>query len=240
MSTARVSLTARDHLLVHAAWSFGWVTSPTLTQLVSPGTSVKTLAGRLSQLAAAGYLRRRHVPAGPGAHVWLYGAGRNAASIDPAFRDAWRPPDAQLAHTLAVSATIAALIRPGALGRIDVTAWQGEAELRTWHEAGAPLPDLRLRWRLGDESGTWAIEVDRGTEARGAWRRKLVRYLHTRNHVPLIVTTSDERARNIARLARDLGVAALTTDRHTLAIAPPLHVYDARSGRRRAVDQAAP
>lgn len=237
MRTLRVSLTARDHLLVHAAWSLGWVTSPTLTQLVSPSTSVKTLAGRLSELAAAGYLRRRHVAAGPGAHIWLYGAGRNAAIIDAAYRDAWRPPDTQLAHTLAVSATIAALTRPGALGRIEITAWHGEAEIRTWHEAGTPLPDLRLRWRLFNDSGTWAVEVDRGTEARGAWRRKLVRYLHARHHVPLVVTTSDERARNIARLARELGVPALTTDHRTLEGAPPLHLYDARVGRRRPVDE---
>lgn len=236
MSTTRVSITPRDRLLVHAAWSLGWVTSPTLTQLVSPGTSVKTLTGRLSELAAAGYLRRRHVPAGPGAHIWLYGAGRNAATIDTAYRDAWRPPDTQLAHTLAVSETIAALVRPGALGQIEVTAWHGEAELRTWQEPGAPLPDLRLRWRLGDESGTFAVEVDRGTEARGAWRRKLVRYLHTRHHVPLVVTTSDDRARNIARLARELGVPALTTDRHTLEAAAPPQVYDARRGRRRPID----
>lgn len=237
MRTPRVSLTARDHRLVHAAWSLGWVTSPTLTQLISPGTSVKTLAGRLSELAAAGYLRRRHVPAGPGAHVWLYGAGRQASAIDPAYRDAWRPPDAQLAHTLAVSQTVAALMRPGALGRIDVTGWHGEAELRTWHEPGAPLPDLRLQWRLGEASGAWAVEVDRGTEGRGAWRRKLVRYLHRPDHTLLVVTTSDERARNIARIARSLGVAALTTDRRALEAAPPLHVYDARQGRRRPVDE---
>jgi hypothetical protein len=237
MSTCRVALTARDRTLVHAAWSLGWATSTVLRDLVAPATSVKTLTGRLTQLAHAGYLRRLDIPVGPGPHLWLYGAGRSAPRIDPAYREAWRPSESQLAHTVAVSATLGALARPGALGAIEVTEWYGEAELRTWHEPGAPVPDLLLRWVHGTASGRWAVEVDRGTQARAAWRRKLVRYVHAPQRQLFVVTTSDERARNLARLAREMGVNALTVDRVAISADAPFHVYDAAAGRHRPVDE---
>jgi hypothetical protein len=53
----------------------------------------------------------------------------------------------------------------------------------------------------------------------------------------LVVTTTDVRARNLAVLARELGVPALTTDRHTLGADAVLQVYDAVKGRRRSVDE---
>lgn len=236
MNGRRVCLTSRDRTIVHAAWSLGWITSDALTALVAPGTSRKTLAGRLAELAIAGYLRRRRIAAGPGAHLWLYGAGPRASAIDPAYADAWRPPDSQLAHTAAVASTLAALVAPGRLGRLRITAWQGEAELRCWHQPGAPLPDLLLHWTNGTDEGAWAVEVDRGTESRGLWRRKLVRYLHARRMQVLVVTTSDERARNIARLAHDQGAPALTTHLAALQSGQPPMVYDAIRGRRRPME----
>jgi hypothetical protein len=234
-----VVLNTRDHALVRAAWSLGWVTARALTDLVSPATSPKTLAGRLTELADARYLRRQRIVTGVAGHHWLYGSGRNAAQIDPAYRDAWRPSDAQMGHTLAIGNTLVAITTPGLLGALHVTGWQGEAELRTWHDAGTAIPDLLVRVGGATVENTWAVEVDRGTQARAAWRRKLVRYLHTPRGTLLVVTTSDERARNIARLARDLGVPALTTDRRALDTNAVLQVYDAVKGCRRSVDDLA-
>lgn len=232
----RTPLNARDLKLLHATWSLGWATSHVLTAVVAPTTSVKTLAGRLTELCHAGYLRRHRVAAGFGGHVWLYGTGRRAGAIDPSYAAPWRPSRAQPLHTAAVAATLAALVEPGQLGRLHVTGWEGEAELRTWHDPAAALPDLLVRWTDGETHGAWAVEVDRGTEARGAWRRKLVRYLDAKDAI-LVVTTTEARARNIALLARQLGVPALTTDEGSLRGDAALQVYDAIKGRRRPVDE---
>ncbi|HEV2890456.1 MAG TPA: replication-relaxation family protein [Frankiaceae bacterium] len=157
--------------------------------------------------------------------------------LDPGFRDAWRPSDAQLLHTLAVGDTLAALLRTGRLGSLVVTSWRGEAELRAWHRPGEPIPDLQVEWTAPGREGRWCVEVDRGTESRNAWRRKLARYVHVRGLTVLVVTTSDARARNLAILARELGVAALTTDAASLAGGDPVQVYDALKGVRRLVDE---
>jgi len=239
MSRSNIILRPRDHELVRAAWSLGWVTCRVLTDVVSPMTSAKTLAGRLSQLASVGLLRRRRVVGGPGGHLWLYGAGRRASAIDPAYADAWRPPDFHLAHTLEVGDTLAALLAPGRLGALSVNEWKGQAELLTWHCPGDAMADLAIRWTCGARAGSWLVEVDRGTESRHALRRKFLRYLHAPEREVLVVTTTEERARNIALLARELGAPALTTDRRSLNAENVPQVYDARLGRRRPVDEIA-
>jgi len=237
MSRSDITLRRRDHELVRAAWSLGWVTCRVLTDVISPATSAKTLSGRLSQLAAAGFLRRRRIVGGPGGHLWLYGAGRNASAMDPAYAAAWRPPDFHLAHTIEVGDTLAALLTPDRLGSVAVTDWKGQAELRTWHCPGDAMADLAIRWTCGARVGSWLVEVDRGTESRHALRRKFLRYLHTPDREVLVVTTTDDRARNIATLARELGVPVLTTDRRTFHMQTPPLVYDALFGRRRFVDE---
>ena len=239
MSRDDINLRPRDHELVRAAWSLGWVTCRVLTDVVSPGTSAKTLAGRLSQLAAAGFLRRRRIVGGPGGHLWLYGAGRRATAIDPAYADAWRPPDFHLAHTVEVGDTLAALITPGRLGEIAVQGWKGQAEIRTWHKAGEPMPDLSLQWTCATRAGAWLVEVDRGTESRHALRRKFLRYLHAPGREVLVVTTGDDRARNVALLARELGASALTMHQRALYSDGVPEVYDAILGRRRPMDAIA-
>jgi hypothetical protein len=115
---------------------------------------------------------------------------------------------------------------------------------RSWKRiTGSPdfcaSPDLYVRWSTDDASGGWHVEVDRGTESRHALRRKLLRYLYTPDRVALVVTTSDERARNIARLGRELGARVLTTDRRTLHSGTPVVVYDVIKGCRRPVDDVA-
>jgi hypothetical protein len=237
MSRSSVILRRRDLDLVRAAWSLGWITCRVLTDVVSPATSTKTLAGRLSQLATAGLLRRRRIVVGPGGHLWLYGAGGNASAIDPAYAVAWRPPDFHLAHTLEVGDTLAALVTPGRLGVMSVREWRGQAELRTWHKPGDAMPDLTVRWTSGTRVGAWHVEVDRGTESRHVLRRKFLRYLHAPDREVLVVTTTDERARNIAVLARELGAPVLTTDRRALHAGGVPQVYDAVTGRRRPVDE---
>lgn len=236
MSRPATALTSRDHALVRCAWSLGWATSAVITDVVAPQTAVRFVARRLRRLTTAGYLRRRRVIGGTG-HLWLYGAGHNAAVLDPGFRDAWRPSDAQLLHTLAIGDTLAALLRPGRLGSLVVTLWRGEAELRAWHRPGEPIPDLQVDWIGPGREGRWCVEVDRGTESRNAWRRKLARYVHVRGLTVLVVTTSDARARNLAVLARELGVAVLTTDAASLAGGDRVQVYDALKGVRRLVDE---
>ena len=237
MNRTDVTLRERDHDLVRAAWSLGWVTCRVLTDVVSPATSPKTLAGRLSQLAAARLLRRQRVVGGPGGHLWLYAAGPKASAIDPAYANAWRPPDFHLAHTVEVGTTLAVLLGSGRLGALAVDEWKGQAELRTWHKPGDAMPDLFVRWTSRSREGAWLVEVDRGTESRHALRRKFLRYLHARDREVLVVTTTDERARNIALLGRELGASVLTTDRRTFrGQAQPL-VYDALVGRRRPVDE---
>lgn len=239
MSRASLTLRRRDHELVRAAWSLGWVTCRVLTDVVSPTTSAKTLSGRLSQLTVAGLLRRQRVVGGPGGHLWLYGAGRKASAIDPAYADAWRPPEFHLAHTIDVGTTLAALLTPGRLGALVVDEWKGQAELRAWHKPGDAMPDLSVRWMLGERVGTWLVEVDRGTESRHALRRKFLRYLHNPDREVLVVTTTDERARNIAILAHELGSSVLTTDHRTLHTGGVPRVYDALAARRRPIHEIA-
>ena len=239
MSSVAITLTKRDHALIRATWSLGLVSATVLRDVISPATSVKTLSGRLSELTAAGFLRRTRVVGGPAGHLWLYGVGRRGAAADPGFARPWRPPEFHLPHTLEVAETLAALVTPGRLGRLHVTEWQGQAELRAWHRPGEAMADLYVRWSTDDAAGGWHVEVDRGTESRHALRRKLFRYLHTPDRVALVVTTSDERARNIARLARELGARVLTTDRRTLRSGAPVLVYDVIKGCRRPVDDLA-
>jgi hypothetical protein len=189
-----------------------------------------------AKLTAAGYLRRRQVIGGAG-HLWLYGAGRNATAFDPAYRDAWRPSDAQLAHTLSIAETLAALIRPASSARSSSPAGEAKPNSAPGTSPASPSQTSTSAGRAATAEGGWHVEVDRGTESRNAWRRKLLRYLHAPNRQVLVVTTSDERARNIATVARSLGVPALTTDIAALRSDAVLLVYDVVKGCRRSVDE---
>ena len=234
---AAVALTSRDHQFIRAAWSLGWVTCAGLTALVTPGTNPKTVSGRLNQLVRAGYLRQVRLLGGPDGHVWLYGVGSKAGLIDDAYRRPWRPPLIQTHHTLAVEEMLLALHEPSFLAPLEVLAWQGEAELRTWAEPGEPYPDLRINWRRLDSDSAVDVEVDRGTQGRGAWQRKLARYL-LRGRLPLLVlTTSDQRARNLAVLGGAVGVRLLALGRDDLQDPRP-HAYDALRRQRRPLGQA--
>lgn len=202
-------LTARDRQLVRAAWSLGYAPASTLRALVSPTTSGGTLRDRLRRLHRAGYLVQTRYVA-PAGDLWLYGAGRAALTVgEPA---PWRPSLAQIEHTLAVGQAVVALTRPGFAAPLRITGWQGEAELRAWAAPGAPYPDARISWEHDAACGSWLVEVDRATESRTAWRRKLVRYLTANLPDPvLVLTTSQTRAKGLAVVAADLGVALLAT-----------------------------
>ena len=205
-----LALTERDHALIHAAWSLGLATSETLRQLVSPQTSVSTLRDRIRLLRMERYLTQTRYVAPRGA-LWLYGAG--SRSRQPGERRSWRPSLAQVEHTLAVGDAVAALTRPAFGGSsFIVSAWQGEAEIRSWARPGHPFPDARVMWRSGSASGAWCVEVDRATESGAAWRRKLVRYAtFDPAAVMLVLTSTRMRAANIASLAADVGTTVFAT-----------------------------
>lgn len=224
-----VALTERDHALIHAAWSLGLATSETLRSLVSPHTSAGTLRDRIRVLHREHYLTQVRYIAPKGA-LWLYGAGPKTRR--PHERPGWKPSLAQIEHTLAVGDAIVALTRPGFASPIVVTGWQGESEIRAWAEPGHPYPDAHITWHLDGTRGGWLVEVDRSTESRAAWRRKLARYLALPSMDPILVLTrTRQRAANIAALASDVGVPLLTTSQlaATTTLDPP--VFDA-TGRR--------
>jgi hypothetical protein len=204
-----LALQPRDQAIIRAAWSLGLATRETLRALAAPTASAAAFRERLGELKNARYLDLIHVPGNTG-HLWLYGATRRG--LTPGAPRPWRPGPTQYAHTLAVGDTLRALTRGGFALPALITGWQGEAELRAWALPGAPYPDARVTWRNDGRLGAWLVEVDRATESRNAWRRKLVRYLATRSgdHL-LILTTSRQRAANLAALSADVGVPALVT-----------------------------
>ena len=222
---AQVSLTTRDRQLLRTAWSLGWATCDGLTALVAPHTSPKTLGGRLTQLTRAGFLRQVRLLGGPGGHIWLYGTGPRAGQLDDAYRRPWRPPLLQTEHTLAVERCLIALHRPALCAPLTLRAWQGEGEVRSWAQPGEPYPDLRVEWAVDGRTIGANVEVDRGTQGRGAWRRKLARYLLHDARPLLVVTSSGERARNLAELAGTVGVPLLSMDGNALSALEPV-AYD--------------
>jgi hypothetical protein len=233
----QLALTDRDRQLVRAAWSLGYAPASTLRALVSPATSAETLRVRLRRLHRAGHLVQTRYVA-PAGSLWLYGAGPAALPADdPA---PWRPSLAQVEHSLAVGQAVVALTRPGFAAPLHISSWEGEAELRAWAPPGWPYPDARISWTVDGRPGSWLVEVDRATESRTAWRRKLVRYLTANHSDPvLVLTTSDVRATGLAVVAAELGVPLLAT---TLAAAcgqrdPP--VLGARLRRRLPLSAAA-
>jgi hypothetical protein len=77
------------------------------------------------------------------------------------------------------------------------------------------------------------VELDRATESRAAWRRKLGRYLSCRSEEPvLVLTTSSRRAKHIAMLAADVGVPLLATTTESVHTEADPGVFDARVRRR--------
>jgi hypothetical protein len=186
-----------------------------LRRLVSPTTSANTFTARLRLLTGRKYLTRHEVIAGL-RRIYLYGAGPR--SREAGGPPSWTPALNQLAHTLAVEATLVRLVDPTVTPTLTTVDWQGEADIREWTAPGHPYPDLLIGWAGSDRDGVslrghWAVEVDRATEGRGAWRRKFGRYLlaSTHNRQILVVTTSDARARNLAKLALSVGYPTLTT-----------------------------
>lgn len=104
--------------------------------------------------------------------------------------------------------------------------WLSELEGRLYYEAGhrrhSFLPDGRGTYRAGSRRYEFALEVDRSRMAQSKFRRKFVEYLACvesnvlrREGIELlrvlVITSSWERAENLARVARE--------------VAPHLHVF---------------
>jgi hypothetical protein len=225
-----VALTDRDRQILHAAWSLGYAPASTLHALISPTVAPGTFRHRLRRLHQNSFLVQQRFIA-PASGLWLYGLGR--ASLHPGDKNPWRPGLTQLAHTLDVGAAVVALTRPGFAAPRVVTGWRGEAEIRGWAPPGAPYPDAAITWTHGGTAGSWLVELDRATEARAAWRRKLVRYLTTPPPgLVLVLTTSEVRASNLAREAAEVGVPLLATTLRACQQTLDPVVLDTRTKRR--------
>ncbi len=242
LSRARgIDLTGRDRTIIATATSLGHATSEGLRRLISPSTSPNTFTSRLRVLVARRYLTRTDVIVGL-RRIYLYGPGPR--SREPGSPRSWAPALTQLAHTLAVETTLIRLLDPTLAPAISRTGWHGEAEHRAWARPGEPYPDLNIRWEAaldGDEiAGQWAVEVDRASEAKAAWRRKLARYWedYTATRQILVVTTSDTRARNLARLAAADGYPAITTTFTRLHDRPEPLVWDSAQRRKSTLSEA--
>jgi Replication-relaxation len=228
--TAAVRLTSRDRAVIRACWSLGAATAGVLQALTSPQTSVNTLRARLRQLRQAGQLGLVRYVA-PERGLFLYVVGPEA--LEPGSPRPWRPSLSQVQHTIDVGSAVVALTRPGFAG-LTSTTWIGEAELRGWAQPGAPFPDAIVRWTAPDAQGTWNVEVDRATETRAFWRRKLVRYLGQGDHdsVVLALTTSRQRALHLAQVSADVGVPLVAATLRAVTTSLDPEVLDTRTRRR--------
>lgn len=239
-----LAITERDRAIITTVTRLGATTSGVLRHLHAPDTAAPTVRRRLRALTRARLLNASPY-LGPGGQLHLYTVG--PAALAPGQDRPWAPSLGQLGHTLAVGETLLQLLTPRLAPGIQITGWQGEAELRGWAKPGHPHPDLRAHWQAdhtapgegGEGCGWLEVEVDRGTEAGPAWRRKLTRYLtHTPDATVLAVTTSDTRARNIAEIAHGLGVHLLALDAAALATGGDPLVYDTRGRRHRPLSHA--
>lgn len=235
---ATLMLGRQQQAFVRAAWSMGWASAVTLTGLVC-AWGVRPRRAAVTALHRDGYLEWREVATGRSGRFFFYGAGEKAGELDPAYRQPWRPPESHMAHTMACGDTVVALRRPGLLPGLAVVGWAGEVELRGEAAPGAPYPDAAVEVAgAGGESVRLLLEVDRGTEARAAFCRKLARYAQAATGEPVLaVTPSDARARTLARHAVALGVPMLACAREELAGRDPV-VYDAGRRRRRPLVEA--
>lgn len=226
----RVALTTRDAQILHTCASLGAAPARALHALTSPHVAAGTFRDRLRKLHQARYLDQQRYVA-PAGGLWLYSLGPAARAVGE--RRPWRPGLAQLGHTLDVAVLLVALTRPGFAAPIQVTGWKGEAEIRAWTAPGAPFPDLLVTWQHSGSSGVWPVELDRATESRASWRRKLVRYLsHASTDPVLAVTTSDIRAVHLAQVATEVGVPLLATTLAACQSQQDPTVLDTRTRRR--------
>jgi len=137
-------------------------------------------------------------------------------------RGVHEPGAAFVAHALAVSELYVVLVEAHRAGTIVLLAFEGEP--RCWRTLTGPLggprivkPDARVRLAIGEYEHVSFVEVDLGTEGRGALTRKCAAYLAYyragREQVehglfPRVVwiTTNPARARVIESVLRALPV----------------------------------
>jgi hypothetical protein len=204
--------------------------------LGAPESSYVAVSQRLDSLYLADFLRKVRVfaPRGRrGGAVLVYALGPKAVPVGTRMP---RLNFRTVEHTFDIGEALVALTRDGFAAPVTVTGWRGEAELRTWGAEGTVYADAEVDWHVpGGVTGSWSVEVDRGTEARAEWRTKLRRYglrLLSSPMLILTVTTSDDRASYLAKLATDMEIPMLST---TLAEAKasldPLVFDSARQAR---------
>lgn len=208
--------------MLETVWKLGYVTRHQLRALHAPDTDIGTVTRRLRILREQGLLTRLPVHAGGGDTMAPLTLGPRASGVAAVFRKPWRPSPWQMAHTLTTGDVLIALLaHPQQLGG-QLMSWHGEAELRGWTQGDAPIPDLMLRVRPDPHQVREVelhVEVDRATESRAHWRKKLVRYLYEPDIVVFVVTTSAQRASNLTKLGLAEGVRLRATTFDALAVA---------------------
>ncbi|MHB2022277.1 MAG: replication-relaxation family protein [Mycobacteriales bacterium] len=214
----------RDEDLLRLVWSFGALLPEQLRALL--GCTRTALMRRLGPLVSTQALQRLPYHG----RTYLYAIGPRIGDAAADLVGGWLPSPALYTHTLlGVDLVIAFRARqvPG------ITAWAGEAELRTWVGRGEAIPDASLSWQLAGRSGQFLVETDRGTEPEKIWRAKLARYRRLWDDESVLVSApTRSRAARIASLAFDMRVA-LFAGVHEELVGPadPL-VFDALAHRR--------
>jgi len=113
-----------------------------------------------------------------GRRLIAYWNGKGAASD----RGVHEPGAAFVAHQLAVSELYVTLVETHRAGTIELLAFEGEPQC--WRTFTGPLggprivkPDARVELAVGEYEHVSFVEVDLGTEGRGALTRKCAAYL---------------------------------------------------------------
>jgi len=157
---------------------------PTTTH--TPLSATRTARRVLARLTDTDLLRRLKrriggVYAGSAGYVYRLGPTGQRLLYPDRHRLVAEPSVAFLKHTVAVSEVVVGLIEAERAGQLELVAWAGEP--RCWQRfAGRHgvyeilKPDLRLITARDDFEQHFFVEVDLGTEHRGAVFRKCRQY----------------------------------------------------------------
>jgi hypothetical protein len=187
----------RDQQIVLTVYQLRLVSARQLERLYFPGAeshpslarSARRVLARLSSERLLGRLERRigGVRAGSAGHIYSLGpAGKRLVAywagdgMGP-VRSFYEPGTAFVRHTLAVSEIYVQLCEAERLSRCEVLAFQSEPACWRQYVAIGGLaailkPDAFVRLGAGDFEERAFLEVDCGTEGRGALVRKCTRY----------------------------------------------------------------
>lgn len=143
---------------------------------IAPFNSVSRANARLSALTRAQLVKRSFIGTLRGGRKAVYASARSRGFVRRMPPPATLPPTASLHHQLLISELYVATHHPlRATGAGSATLWRRfDRPLGT----GTPLiPDALVRLQQHDTGYYFFVEVDRGTESRSIWQRKIELYL---------------------------------------------------------------